>query len=405
LSTAVSSVISVYDKNNNYVGNQLSVRKLTNAEYKDLVIHDTVNARGLYVIDDNYFDAYGQQMKNLADPAELSDATNKKYVDGLVAGCANGALRDLQKLSADLSTDVSRLSSGISADLKNLSAMLCADVYSLSSSLCASVNAEFVHMTGDVGIGQLGLTSTISAQEFVTNPVQGHYSAVKQKKLTYVDASDIDHDPKVYDLSYPEKTGTIALTSDVADLSADVMAEVTYVSAELSDTVTVFDKNNNVAGNKLSTVYVTNAEYDELVRQEKIDEKVLYIINDSYESSRGQKITDLGAPTADTDAATKKYVDDTAASSSATALEDAKAYSDTKVADAESNANTYTNTVSAELSSELHEMAHSSFVHISGDTGIGALQSESVSADIFTAGNDNGPYKSVLSGDGVKVVD
>jgi hypothetical protein len=60
LSTAVSSVISLYDTDNNYFGNQLSVRKLTNAEFKDLVIHDTVNASGLYVIADYYVDAYGQ---------------------------------------------------------------------------------------------------------------------------------------------------------------------------------------------------------------------------------------------------------------------------------------------------------------------------------------------------------
>lgn len=35
----------------------------------------------MYVISSDYIEAYGQQIKNVAEPTELSDAATKEYVD------------------------------------------------------------------------------------------------------------------------------------------------------------------------------------------------------------------------------------------------------------------------------------------------------------------------------------
>ena len=53
----------------------------------------------LYVVDSNVIDAYGQQMKNLGDPTEPGDATNKKYVDDSLTATAHA-------LSTDYSTKI-----------------------------------------------------------------------------------------------------------------------------------------------------------------------------------------------------------------------------------------------------------------------------------------------------------
>ena len=37
----------------------------------------------IFIVSSDYIDAYGQQMKNLSDPTDLSDATNKQYVDDI----------------------------------------------------------------------------------------------------------------------------------------------------------------------------------------------------------------------------------------------------------------------------------------------------------------------------------
>ena len=53
----------------------------------------------LYVVDSDIIDAYGQQMKNLGDPTDLSDAATKGYVD---------------KANEDLSTDYTGLIGSLS---------------------------------------------------------------------------------------------------------------------------------------------------------------------------------------------------------------------------------------------------------------------------------------------------
>ena len=50
LSIEISSVVAVYDKDNNYIGNQLSTVKISNAEYANLVAVDRLNDKCIYVI-------------------------------------------------------------------------------------------------------------------------------------------------------------------------------------------------------------------------------------------------------------------------------------------------------------------------------------------------------------------
>ncbi len=59
----------------------LSVYELTYEEYNQLVVESAVVSNGLYVIEDDYIEGYGQQIKNVAGPTDLSDATPKWYVD------------------------------------------------------------------------------------------------------------------------------------------------------------------------------------------------------------------------------------------------------------------------------------------------------------------------------------
>ena len=46
-----------------------------------MLSNDLVLSNQLYVVSSDFIDAYGQQIKNVANPIELSDATNKGYVD------------------------------------------------------------------------------------------------------------------------------------------------------------------------------------------------------------------------------------------------------------------------------------------------------------------------------------
>lgn len=54
----------------------LSVVKLSGDDYQDLVAADGVLSNVIYVVESDYEDAYGQQIKNVAPGSDLSDAVN-----------------------------------------------------------------------------------------------------------------------------------------------------------------------------------------------------------------------------------------------------------------------------------------------------------------------------------------
>ena len=136
LSNAISSKIFVrnFDEDGNEVGayTDLSVVKIDKDAYDLGVIDDTLLSNVLYILQANYVDAYGQQLKNLATPTEQSDATPKKYVDDNVA-VASQALSDYideqvaiasEDLSDYVDDTVNVVSTDINDDLASISAVV-----------------------------------------------------------------------------------------------------------------------------------------------------------------------------------------------------------------------------------------------------------------------------------------
>ena len=136
LSNAISSKIFVrnFDEDGNEVGayTDLSVVKIDKDAYDLGVIGDTLLSNVLYILQANYVDAYGQQLKNLATPTEQSDATPKKYVDDNVA-VASQALSDYideqvaiasEDLSDYVNDTVNVVSTDINDDLASISAVV-----------------------------------------------------------------------------------------------------------------------------------------------------------------------------------------------------------------------------------------------------------------------------------------
>ena len=136
LSNAISSKIFVrnFDEDGNEVGayTDLSVVKIDKDAYDLGVIGGTLLSNVLYILQANYVDAYGQQLKNLATPTEQSDATPKKYVDDNVA-VASQALSDYideqvaiasEDFSNYVNDTVNVVSTGINDDLASISAVV-----------------------------------------------------------------------------------------------------------------------------------------------------------------------------------------------------------------------------------------------------------------------------------------
>lgn len=148
LSTAVSSKIFIEDKITGTAGtSDLSIVKISKADYEEMVLDPTMplNNSTLYIVDSPYIDCYGQQIKNLADPNELSDAANRYYVDETTLAVSNALSLDyvgkIANLSDALSGDIDTLSANLSTDIDTLSANLSGDVDTLSTNLSTEISA------------------------------------------------------------------------------------------------------------------------------------------------------------------------------------------------------------------------------------------------------------------------
>ena len=77
---------------------------------------DTIKDNELYIVSGNYINAYGQQMKNLSAPTDLSDAATKEYVDQISSTLSD----QIQNLSTDLSTEISALTRNLYDQLQHI---------------------------------------------------------------------------------------------------------------------------------------------------------------------------------------------------------------------------------------------------------------------------------------------
>ena len=77
MSSSIDSKIFI----DNISAESLSAIHISRDEFYDKVRNNELLSNELYVVSSDYINAYGQQMKNLAEPTELCDAVNKNYVD------------------------------------------------------------------------------------------------------------------------------------------------------------------------------------------------------------------------------------------------------------------------------------------------------------------------------------
>ena len=96
LSLSLDNKIIIDDRISGIVDkSDLSVIKLLASEYEQLVYDDGTLSNALYIVEKDYLDQYGQQIKNLGAPTDLSDAATKEYVDNLIS------LQDFSKVFID----------------------------------------------------------------------------------------------------------------------------------------------------------------------------------------------------------------------------------------------------------------------------------------------------------------
>ena len=148
LSSHIENKIFIEDKISNLIsGNSdLSIIKISKDEYELSVANDCdLCSNVLYVVESDFIDAYGQQIKNISGPSDLSDATNKKYVDDLCSSLSNSVVHDIVSTKAELSNVLS----------------------SYSDKLCSDISTSLVNEISRAKSKEDGLSSAIDSKVFI----------------------------------------------------------------------------------------------------------------------------------------------------------------------------------------------------------------------------------------------
>ena len=63
----------------------MSIVKLNASDYEELVATSATLSNALYIVEDEFEDAYGQQIKNVAPGTDLSDAVNLEQLSNAIS--------------------------------------------------------------------------------------------------------------------------------------------------------------------------------------------------------------------------------------------------------------------------------------------------------------------------------
>ena len=169
----------------------------------------------------------------------------------------DGSARQKFEISLQEKSGTLALTADVEALSNSISATAHKEVEDLSTSLSTSVNSQFVHLSGDEGVGPLGLSSTLSVASNLTlgNKDSSYKFNIDSNtgKLKYTVGNN-DLTSTTYDIDLQSKDGTIALTSDVQDLSTTI-DEQFILSSEAVDLIqgTLLDRisvlSNDISSN------------------------------------------------------------------------------------------------------------------------------------------------------------
>ena len=67
----------------------LNINHISMDDYASLISSNKIDDNTLYIVSSDYFDNFGEVIKNIADPIDETDAVNKRYVDELSVNLKN----------------------------------------------------------------------------------------------------------------------------------------------------------------------------------------------------------------------------------------------------------------------------------------------------------------------------
>lgn len=336
----------------------LSIEHISQDDYHELVTTDSVLSNVLYIVSSDNLNAYGEQIKNVADGIDLSDAVNLGQVNSLIAEKTDEITTDINELEEQINdaedniniltgnvstlttktntliTDVSTAKTNIS-NLTNKTTTLEEDVADLkttdeelSSKIdnkvlingLSSEQLEVKHISqddyNDLVVNDATLSNTIYIVSSDTLDMYGEQIKNLADGTETTDAVNLGQVSS--SISAVEKTldnKINQINSKISDyaLSNDVK-NITNVLANNIDNKILID---SISAEQFEIKHVSREEYYELINNEQILSNAIYIVSADNLNAYNQRIENVADGIKDTDATNvlqvkeyvKEYVD------------------------------------------------------------------------------------------------
>ena len=239
--------------------NDLSVVKLGAQEYSNLLTSSQLLSNALYIVDDDYLDICGEQIKNVAAPTDLSDATNKEYVDNKVS-------------SMHIPTDLSTFSNSPGYLTKTSADSIFQPIgnYLLSDDVSISYSNQTIWLSSKAYV------TSVDCADFIKD---GMLSTVELCGTTLV-------------MSFNTDAGSDPISVELSNLVDNYDSKIETLSNAIDNKIFISDNISGISGySDLSIIKLNASEYSNLLTGNSLLSNALYIVQDDHINAYGGEKT------------------------------------------------------------------------------------------------------------------
>ena len=272
LSTSIDSKIIV----DGISAESLSAQHISQEDYYNLVSTDSTISNVLYIVSSDHVNVYGQQIKNVAQPTDLSDAATKGYIDSSISNSLSNFYKKSETSSAvELSSALTSLADVLSTKLEQ-----------------DDVNISYHDQK--IWLSSKSHVTSVDCIDFIKD---GMLSTVELCGTTLI-------------MNFNTDAGSDPISVELSNFVDNYDDKISSLSDTIDNKIFVSDSISGISGySDLSVVKLGANEYASLLTSDALLSNAIYIIKDDYIDAYGQQMKNLAAPSDLSDAATKGYVD------------------------------------------------------------------------------------------------
>ena len=220
----------------------LIISKISQTKFNELREAGQLNENELYIVENETLDALSNVIKNVGTPVLSSDAANKAYVDGKTSPIATSSAAGIVK------PDGSSLSVDSNGTLNVITSAFVHSTRTINGKALSSNIALTASDLSAVSINSDWMSAIVADEGILVGDTMGIYTA-KYGPISI--AHNFPEPTSSYVLSFPDKSGTLLVDSDLSNLDFDYLP---LSGGVVSNYVSIIGQNDMVPFATISSV-------------------------------------------------------------------------------------------------------------------------------------------------------